>query len=976
MTKKSASKEMSSAESALLKTKAAVPIVALGASAGGLEAFEEFFKAMPADSGMAFVLVSHLDPTHVSLLPELVQKQTAMPVEQAQDGTRAQRNCVYVIPPNKNLTILNGTFQLLDLPASRGLNLPIDLFLRALAKDQGPHAVCIILSGTGADGTLGLRAIKGELGMGMVQSEESAKYDGMPRSAISTGLADYVMPPGQMPEQLMKYIRHIAKTEIFDSSSTLGKEADALQKIYVLLRAQTNHDFSLYKKNTICRRIERRMSVHQIDDIADYVNYLQSSGREVDILFKEMLIGVTSFFRDREGFDALRDTCLPRLLEGKPDDYTIRVWVAACSSGEEAYSLAIILQECMERMHRHFNVQIFGTDLDEATLDQARAATYPESIQADVSPERLKHYFIKEDTGRYRIKPALRDMLVFAVQNVINDPPFIQLDLISCRNLLIYLGPELQKKLLRTFHNSLRPQGLLFLGQSESVGLADPSFSALDKKQNIFQRTELPDGVNPILSLTAQFSQIEPVQPAGPEGIRKMEELSAMQLVETILHQGHMPPCVIIDEACNVVYVHGRIGQFVEPAEGKMSTNILEMVRPELKSALVAAIHKVAQHQQEVVQRGLHVGRNEKRQHLDLVVKPILEQTAMRGLMMVVFQKGGTAPKKGAQEAPAAGKKERRTAEELEQDLLHTQEKLQTTIEALEMANEELKSANEELQSTNKQLQSTNEEMETSKEELQSLNEEASTVNAELKSRINDLSKINDDIKNLLDSTEIAAVFLDLDLCVRRFTPRATDIIPLTSTDEGRPIDHFSTRLMDVDLAEYGHKVLKTLAVREAEVRSKEDEIYAMKVRPYRTVNNVIDGVVITFEHITARKRAEERVMQSEVFYQTIIQSALDGFVALDDQGNIVNTNDAYCRMIGYTREELLAMSITDVEAEDGVSAERLQKKEYDRFETRQRRKDGALLNVEVSSAYCDAGSRKVVIFVREIGGKSHGEKR
>ena len=596
---------------------------------------------MPSDSGMAFVLVVHLDPTHVSLLPELVHKQTAMQVTQACDGVRAQRNCVYVIPPNKNLTILNGTFQLLDFPKPKGLNLPINLFFRALAKDQGPHAIGIILSGTGTDGTLGLKAIKAELGMVMVQSEESAKYDGMPHSAIATGLADYVMAPKLMPEQLVEYAEHVARTVLAVAPAPPGKASNALQKIYTLLRAQTNHDFSLYKKNTICRRIERRMNVHQIDDIADYVNYLQSSEREIDILFKELLIGVTNFFRDPEAVSALRDNFLPHLLEGKPEGYTIRVWVVGCSSGEEAYSLAIILQECMERMHRYFNVQIFGTDIDEAAVAQARAAVYPESIQADVSPERLKRYFIKEDTGHYRIKTVIREMLVFAVQNVIKDPPFTKLDLLSCRNVLIYLGPELQKRLLPTFHYSLRPEGLLFLGSSESIGQTAHLFTVLDKKQKIFSRKESIAGSHPILNLPIQASQLDAELPVVPESIRKVEELSALQLVESILHQSTMPPCVIIDDACNIVYIHGRIGQFVEPAEGRMSANILEMVRPALKAALTAAIHKVAQYKQEVIQRGLHAGRDKNGESLDLVVKPILEQTAMRGLMMVIFRKGG-----------------------------------------------------------------------------------------------------------------------------------------------------------------------------------------------------------------------------------------------------------------------------------------------------------------------------------------------
>ena len=473
---------------AALLRRPGFPIVGIGASAGGLEAFETFFKAMPSDSGMAFVVVAHLDPTHVSILPELIQKRTEMSVVQVADGTRIKPNTVYVIPPNKALEVLNGVLQLLEPSRPRGVSLPIDSFFRSLAQDQGPNAVAIILSGTGTDGTLGLRAIKGETGMVMVQDEESAKYDGMPRSAIGTGLADFVLPVDKMPEQLIKYARHaLLAPSPKIPGATEGELPDVLQKIYVLLRSRTGHDFSLYKRNTILRRVERRMSVHQIDDVSDYVRYLQESEHEANILFKELLIGVTSFFRDPEAFDVLKDGVLHQLLGGRPEGHTFRAWVPGCSSGEEAYSLAIILHESMERLKRHFSVQIFGTDLDADAIDVARAGRYPASIADDVGERRLKRYFTEEDDGQYRIAKAIREMLVFAPQNVIKDPPFTKLDLLSCRNLLIYLGGELQKKLLPLFHYSLRPDGVLFLGTSETIGQAADLFSLIDRKWKIFR---------------------------------------------------------------------------------------------------------------------------------------------------------------------------------------------------------------------------------------------------------------------------------------------------------------------------------------------------------------------------------------------------------------------------------------------------------------------------------------------------------
>ena len=887
------------------------PIVGIGASAGGLEALEAFFKAMPADSGIGFVLVVHLDPTHISILPELLQKRTKMRVCQVKDGMQVEPNHVYVIPPNKDLTILNSTLQLTELSQPRGTNLPIDSFLRSLAQDQERNAVCIILSGTGSDGTLGVKAIKGGVGMVMVQDEQSAKYEGMPRSALATGLVDYVLPPGKMPQQLVKYTRHATQKAVPRIAPVEGPIPSALQKIFVILRTRTNHDFSLYKKNTICRRIERRMNVHQIDDIADYVRYLQEGEREAGILFKELLIGVTNFFRDPEAFEILRTQTLPKLLANKPDDYAVRVWVPGCASGEEAYSVAIALHECMEQTGRHFHVQIFATDIDEDAINVARAGVYPESIVVDVGPERIKRYFAKEEDGQYRVKKPIREMLVFAPQNVIKDPPFTKLDLLSCRNLLIYLGTELQKKLLPIFHYSLKPDGILFLGPSETIGQATDLFTSMHKKWKIFRRRPSTSAAHPVLDFPAAPAAYEARDLEVPETVQRAEELSALQLVETILEQSDAPPCAIINDASNIVYIHGRTGRFLEPAEGKASVNVVEMARPGLKAELTNAIHQVALHKQEVTHRGLRVEHNGGQLFLNLTVKPILEQIAMRGLMMVVFDETET-PAKAEKRKPkrSTAKRKGKTVEELEQELQYTKENLQTTIEELETSNEELKSTNEELQSTNEELQSTNEELETSKEELQSLNEESATVNTELQARIDELDNTNDDMKNLLDSTEIATIFLDADLRVRRFTPEATEIIPLTATDCGRPIKHLVSNLVESDLAKCGEQVLRDLAVQETEVLSKDERHYVMRVRPYRTVANVIDGVVITFEEITQRKQLEMQVRgELEAELRRMSRVFLDGadpIVIEDLEGKIVDVNDETERAYGWKREDLV----------------------------------------------------------------------
>ncbi|MFN2359222.1 MAG: chemotaxis protein CheB, partial [Desulfotignum sp.] len=698
----------------ILKTSPPVangfPIVGIGASAGGLEAFESFFKAMPEDSGMAFVLVSHLDPTHNSLLPELIQKKTPMKVHQITDGMQIQPNMIYIIPPNKDMAIVNGVLHLMDLPHPRGFNLPIDSFFKSLARDRGAGAIGIILSGTGSDGSLGLKQIKGELGMVMVQDEDSAKYAGMPRSAVATGLVDYVLPADKMPEALIKYTRHAIAQPRRNITGNDEKMQPALQKIYILLRTHTGHDFSLYKENTITRRVERRMHVHQIDDIQDYLTYLTKSEREIHVLFKDLLIGVTSFFRDPEAFDILKDTFLPELLAAKPDGTMVRVWVAGCSTGEEAYSLAILLQECMEKIHRHFSVQIFATDIDQDAINTARAGLYPFSISADVDPKRLKRFFIKEE-NHYKIKKTIREMLVFALQDLIKDPPFTKLDIVSCRNLLIYLGPKLQKKLFPVFHYSLKPDGLLFIGSSESMGQETTLFTIADRKWKIFKPQPGAATANSILNLPISAPPDDFSETQTPAAVKRAEDINNFTLVETILQQSDMPPCVIIDEKLNIVYIHGRTGKYLEPAPGRACFNILDMARPSLKTVLASAIRKAAGIKQQVVRKGVDIEDNGGFIKVDLTVKPVLAYGSLRGMLMVVFNDVKKAKTKAKPEAP---RKEDATTR-LEQELLYTKENLQTTIEELETANEELKSSNEELQSTNEELQSTNEEMETSK---------------------------------------------------------------------------------------------------------------------------------------------------------------------------------------------------------------------------------------------------------------------
>jgi len=868
-------------------------MVALGASAGGLEALKDFFKAMPANSNAGFIVVIHLAPTHASLMAELLQRNTSMPVVQIKDGMTVAPNHVYVIPPNRELLIFNGTLQLLEMKQAHCTNQPIDSFFRSLAQDQGANAIGIILSGTGSDGSNGLKAIKAELGMVMAQSEDSAKYDGMPHHAIATGIIDHILPPDRLAKVLSDYLKHAPHKISATTDLHEGRKPDALQKIFAILRSRITHDFSLYKTNTICRRIERRMHVHQIDNIDHYIRYLQGSANETKILFNEFLIGVTNFFRDPQAFESLA-SALTGMLKDKPEDYTIRVWVTGCSSGEEAYSIAMLLIECMDLLERHFFVKIFATDIDEQAITVARRGLYPANISEDMSAERLERFFNKEEDGQYQLKKSVRQMLIFAPQNLIKDPPFTKLDLLCCRNLLIYLDPELQQKLLPLFHYSLHSDGLLFLGSSESIGKFDEYFSPIDKKWKIFRNIPSRKGVKktPVFSTLPSSEMRQEVTMANT--INRFDAFNAFQMTEAILQQSDTPPCIIINDANDILYIHGKTGRFLEPAEGRITANVVDMARAGLKKELAEAIRKVSLHRQAVSCKGLSVQFDNKRLEIDLTVRPMMEPVAMRGMIMVVFDEAAARQHEPPEKQQLTKEIPDRSAEELEQELHDTRNNLQTTIEDLETANEELKSTNEELQSTNDELQSTNEELETSKEELQSLNEESVTVNAELQSRFDDLSKVNDDMKNLLDSTEIATIFLDGKMCIRRFTPPITAIMPLSAGDMGRSISHFSTTLINTDLTGEAGRVLDDLIIREQEATTHDGMVYLIRLRPYRTIANMIDGVVITFQNITERKKTERLIQQHARYSERIITTLREPFLVLNAALRVISANPAF----------------------------------------------------------------------------------
>src|SRR5215475_5154703 len=700
------------------------PIAGIGASAGGLEALEELFDNMPAEPGIAFVVVTHQHPGHTSMLPELLRRKTEMTVLEASEGTKLQPNYVYVGPPGGQMAILDGTLHRMETERNEAPRLPIDYFFRALASDQRDRSICVILSGTGTDGTLGLKAIKGESGMAMVQQPQSAKYAGMPSSAIATGVADYVLPLASMPQQLVAYVKGAYLTPGAVSAEIPVVYAEPLQKIFALLRIRTGNDFSVYKTNTIRRRIERRMNVHQIKKPSDYVRYLHENPHEIDILFKELLISVTNFFRDAEAWEALRPR-LQELVTSRAENQTLRVWVPGCATGEEAYSLAIALKEAMDKTGRHLLVLIFGTDLDAEAIETARIGQYPDGIAVDVSPQRLERYFLRED-GVYRVRKEIREMVVFAPQNVIKHPPFTKLDILSCRNLLIYLNAEVQKKLLPIFHYALKPGGVLFLGPSETVGGFSELFDVTDKHWKIFIRKVDSGILRVIPEIPVHHAAGEELMPTAQLTVPAVKEAHIATQIQRTLLKRFAPATVVATDRGDIVFIHGRTGAYLEPSPGEPRNNVLDMSREGLQIEMSAAMRECTRTGADVNRDNIRVRTNGSFAYVNLTVSKIKEPESVRGLLLITFRPSVSAAPAPARRRPKKGKKEsddHRVAA-LERELQHTKESQQTTLEELETSNEELKSANEELQSINEELQSANEELETSKEEMQSLNEE------------------------------------------------------------------------------------------------------------------------------------------------------------------------------------------------------------------------------------------------------------
>jgi two-component system, chemotaxis family, CheB/CheR fusion protein len=838
-------------------TSSSFPVVGIGASAGGLEALEQFLEHVPRESGMAFVIVQHLDPDRKGMLPDLLQRVTGMRVVQAKNRMPVKVNCVYVIPPNKDMSISQGMLCLHTPTTPRGLRLPIDFFLRSLAQERGAQSVGVILSGMGSDGTKGLRAIKQHGGLGVAQEASSAKFDSMPHAVAAAGLADLIAPPYELPQKIATRLQSpsIARTVKIDRPEKKSLPDDILNNILAQLCARTGRDFSVYKKSGVCRRIERRMSVHKLDQMSAYARYVSDNPQELDLLFKELLIGVTSFFRDATVWNYLTAQTLPALLAAYPGGKAMRAWVPGCSTGEEAYSLAIAFKDAVERARPagQFTLHIFATDLDKDAIGRARQGQYPVSIADDVAPELLKRFFIKDESG-YRICKEIREMVTFAPQDIVRDSPFTKLDFLFCRNLLIYFTADLHKKLIPLFHYSLNPGGVLLLGSAETTGNFTNLFTPLESNLRIYRRVDLPmrtpmiefpTGAGPVLSNTPG------------KGLLPIATASIQSLADQLLLQRFSPAAALVNEHGDILYINGRTGKYLEPAAGKANWNIFAMAREGLRGALTRAMHKAMHEKGKVTMRQVMVRSDSDSQAIDLTVQAIEDPAALRGMLIIVFAEAPVVRTTGDVAIAQAGVIDHAGVAELEQALVQAREENRILHEEMQATQDELKSANEELQSNNEELQSTNEELNSSREEMQSMNEELQTINAELQSKVDDLSRTSSDMKNLLDSTDIATVFLDNAFCIRRFTTRATQIFKLIPGDVGRPLSDIVTELFYAELHNDVQEVLRTLAFREKQIAARDGRWFKIRVMPYRTVDNVIDGVVITFSDITAAKALE-----------------------------------------------------------------------------------------------------------------------
>jgi len=837
-------------------SSSAVRAVGLGASAGGLIVLEQFLAHIPALSGLAYIVVQHLDPTQKTLLVELLQRSTAMPVLEASDAMRLEPNMVYVIAPNKELTVAGGLLHLAEPVQPRGMRLPIDLLFSSLARDQGERAVGVVLSGMGSDGTLGLQAIKSQGGLTLAQAPESAQFDAMPKSAIAAGCVDIVGLAAELPDHIIRIIKEHSRMATLPEDGD-ASHAQALAPILQLLKEHTKHDLSDYKSSTLRRRIQRRLGVHGLSTHGAYEQFVRENPQELDLLFKEMLIGVTSFLRDAWVWQELKDLVMPALLARSAAGTRLRAWVAGCSTGEEAYSLAMIFKEAVAELPaaQRFSLQIFATDLSADAINVARRGHYPGSIEGDVGPTRLGRFFEARGSG-FQINNEVREMVLFAQHDVLLDPPFTRLDLLSCRNLMIYFNAVLQRRLMPLFSYSLRPGGALLLGGSETIGNAHELFTPINAKSRLYWRSD-----NPVNAASVVFPTHPPRAMSRLPQEFKVSPSTALPatlqaLAEQALLQEFAPAAVLVNNQGDVVFVNGRVGKYLEPASGKANWNIHVMARPSIRTQIAAALRQAIHDQGRVEVRGLRPSDEPSQPALDVTVKVMQQPHSLAGLVMIVFQDVLVPPPAKRRRRAAQGATDLLMADELQR----CKDEIHALRQEMGASAEELQAANEELQSTNEELQSANEELTTSKEESQSMNEELQTLNQELQSKLDDLALAQSDMQNLLNSTDIATLFLDNALNVRRYTEQVTRIIHLREGDIGRPLSDLASTLNYPTLSLDAQQTLKTLNLTEKEITTTDGLWFMVRIKPYRTLSNLIQGVVITLIDITTAKKLEARL--------------------------------------------------------------------------------------------------------------------
>lgn len=929
-------------------------IVGIGGSAGSLAPLRELLAAVPPDCGMAFVVVSHQAPTGQSMLPEILARSTEMPVGEIAEETLVEPNHVYLEPRGHNVTIRGGVLS--REPAPREFpHLPIDLFFRALALDQGSCAAGIVLSGTGTDGTLGLAAMRAASGLALVQDPATAEFDGMPVSAIEACASDFVLPPAEMPARLLVHHKRLLSPSRADAARELSR--NDIQSILAVMRKRGGRDFSEYKHGTLVRRIARRMQLHGIDDLREYARYLDQSDAEIDALWHDWLIGVSSFFRDPEAFQAL-ESAFSELLSGREDGSPLRIWVPGCATGQEAYSLVILVVEILRRLKKSLDVQVFATDLNPAAIEVARAGRYPEGIAADLSEARLVRFFSRED-GFYRVKRELRDLVVFAVQDALHDPPFTRVDLVSCRNLLIYLEQGAQQRLLRSFHYSLNPRGLLLLGSSESATGSEEFFSPLAGQHKIYRRND-----STASRLTIRWPSVTGARrnfPADAHPVGARTDLASPLSRALAEHFG--PPAVLVDGRGQVQQVHGHVGAYLGLQAGRVNVNIVDMAREGLRVPLASALREAIETEDQVAERSVRVHVDGGRQTVHVKVSRLHAPQLAAPLFLVTFElaeRGARKSKsKRKSESVATGGKAGRGAS-LEQDLRDARHDLQGTIDELQAANEELASANEEAQSANEELQSTNEELQTAKEEAQSLNEELHTVNAELSQKVQALEESSNDLVNLMNNIEVATIFLDEKLQVKRFTPQAREVAHLLDGDIGRPLADLATQLDYPDLLSDAASVIATLHPSERQAAAPDGSWYLVRIRPYRTARNAVEGVVITFLDITEAKRTE-RAEAARLLAERMLDAVREPFLVLDGELRVVRANRAYCRLFRVDAAQTEGQPIADLGSHQWLIPtlrERLQKalQEGTGFD-----------DFEVEAEFPHLGRRKLVLSARPM---------